>query len=413
MIEYQRRINTDNYLWCDDAVLIRIAGGKSALKQIRSDVNYDDYDYKSVLMLNGKPLVQGEFPVCPTCSALLARGYGIEKIDCKELQEIRDKINSDYTDIESAAANIAPLLDLLEDGYYVIADAKLYPTDGSTHYYANVPDKLSLHIASCEQFFNHDFLTAVGGFPAYLYPTQSNATLDIQRAEHYSETIDKANAPRAIAYYDTGFVCALLDGHHKAYAAAVKGCMLSSLVIIPMGGIFKQIGSPEEYAFFSEIMIPVKELPCFYGLKAGAFRQIEIETYPNQPIDEGGLCFAFYPTISELTGIYSAGEERTVITEDLIRQWVTAGTDEDRDKAKCVLLYYAKQHPAEAYMIARTIVLHAPDSLLFNDLMTESYRIIVRNKCEESEQIVLDYMIRHDKNSPAWDICSSYWGDAW
>lgn len=108
MVEYQRRIHTDSYLWCDVAALIRIAGGKAALKKISSNLNYDDDDYRSVLTLNGKPLVQGEYPICPTCSALLARGYGIEQIDCRELQDIRDKINAAYTGIESAVANLAP-----------------------------------------------------------------------------------------------------------------------------------------------------------------------------------------------------------------------------------------------------------------------------------------------------------------
>ncbi|MDE7121808.1 MAG: hypothetical protein K2O42_06570, partial [Oscillospiraceae bacterium] len=221
MIELQKTIDTDQYLWCRDAVLVRVIGGKSALTKIGSDYT-DDYTINSVLLLNGKPIVQGEYPICSTCSALLARGYGIENTDCEELQMIRKKINSDYVDLQTSVRNIEPILDLLDDGYYIIADAEIYPTDGSNHFFANVPDKLCHIKASCSTYYNHDFLTAVDGFPAFLYPTQSNAVLNPERADYYVDKIDKDNAPRAIAYYDNGFICALLDGHHKAYAAAKK-----------------------------------------------------------------------------------------------------------------------------------------------------------------------------------------------
>ena len=109
MIELHKIIDTDKYLWCRDAALIRVIDGKSALTKISSDYT-DDYNVNSVLLLNGKPIVQGEYPVCPPCSALLARGYGIEKIDCEELKTIRQKINSVYTDLQTSIRNIEPIL---------------------------------------------------------------------------------------------------------------------------------------------------------------------------------------------------------------------------------------------------------------------------------------------------------------
>ena len=38
-----------------------------------------------------------------------------------------------------------------------------------------------------------------------------------------------------------------------------------------------------------------------------------------------------------------------------------------------------------------------------------SYKVIVNHKCEEAEQIVLDYIVVHDSRSAAWEICNSYW----
>ena len=411
MIEIQMEINTENYLWCNEALLIRVKGGQSALTNISSDVDYDDYDVRSALMLNGKPLVQGKYPVCPTCSALLARGYGIEKIDCPELQFIRDKINEKYKGLRTAIRNITPILELLDDGFYIIADAKLYPTDGTDHYFANVPDSLSTVIATCCEYYDHVFLTTSGGFPAYLYPTQSNLALNTKRADHYLDVIDKDNAPRAIAYYHSGFICALLDGHHKAYAAAKKGCMLSALVIIPMGGTYRKHVDSEELAYFSEIMIPVKELSVDLGIKPRLKHHIQFENYHNPPVDDSDLIYRFYPTIEELTGIYAAEAEKLNITEDLVKQWIESNDTDDRYRLQAVLRYYAKKEPELAYMIAKKIIYLTPDNALFDELMYEAYRVVVDNKCDESEQIVLNYLVEHDNKCLAWEICCSYWED--
>ncbi len=411
MIEIQKTINAENYLWCNEAILVRVTGGRSALTTISSDVDYDDYDIKSVLMLNGKPLVQGEYPICPTCSALLARGYGIDNIDCPEIKGIRDRINSEYNGINNAIAALTPLLELLDDGYYVIADARLYPTDGTDRYFANVPDSLSTITATCCEYYNHEFLTTSGGFPAYLYPTQSNTALNTQRADDYLNVIDKDNAPRAIAYYHSGFVCALLDGHHKAYAAAKKGCMLSTLVIIPMDGTYRKHLEAEELACFSEITIPIKELTGYSGISPRSGQHIQFESYHNPPIYDSDLNLKFYPTIEELTGIYAAKAEKLTITEDLVKQWIKSNDTNDRYRLQAVLRYYAKKEPELAFMIAKIVIDHTYENAMFNDLLAVSYNIIVNNKCEESEQIVLDYMVKRNSKSLLWDLCSSYWED--
>ena len=408
MVEFQKVIDTEKYLWCRDAALVRVTGGRSVLTSIGSDYT-DDYTVNAVLLLNGKPIVQGEYPVCPTCSALLARGYGIENTDCEELQNIRDQINSSYVDLKTAVRNIEPILDLLDEGYYVIADSKIYPTDGNDHFFANVPDKLSRIAAACDMYYNHDFLTAVDGFPAFIYPTQSNAALDPERADFYLDIIDKDNAPRAIAYYDRGFICALLDGHHKAYAAAKKGCLLSTLVIIRMTGGCKVFDSSMEYACFSEIEIPIAELSSYNRERSPVCHDIKFEDFNNEPISESDLDLRFYPTVGELTGIYAAKLENSIITEELVEQWINSSDSDDQSRLKCVLQYYAKRSPQQAYNIAKTVVSMAPETERFNELTVIAYKIIASNKSSEAEQIVLDYIINHDNKSSAWDICNSYW----
>lgn len=408
MTEFQKMIDTGNHLWCREAALVRVTGGKKALTRINSGET-DDYTFRINLLLNGKPLMQGEYPVCQTCCALLARGYGIEKTDCEELKAIRDRINSDYTDLRTALDNIGPILDLLDDGYYVVADAKLYPTDGSGHFFMNVPDEMTDTDAACSDYYNSEFLTITQGFPAYIYPTQSNSSLDPERAANYLESIDKDTAPRAVAYYDYGFVCALLDGHHKAYAAAKKGCLLSTLVIIPLSCVGKDWKTQEECVYFADITLPAAELECLPRERQREKQEVTFESFHNEPVPETDLDLSLYPTAEELTGIYAAGAENLDVTPELAEKWLKSKDGDDRKRLRCVLRYYAKRAPERAFDIAKTVVTTAPETPAFTHLIILAYRIIAARKCGESEQIMVDYLINHENTDAAWEICNSYW----
>lgn len=62
-------------------------------------------------------------------------------------------------------------------------------------------------------------------------------------------------------------------------------------------------------------------------------------------------------------------------------------------------------------MIAKTVISLTPENAIFDHLLAESYRVIVKNKCEESEKIILNYMVEHDSKCLLWELCSSYWED--
>lgn len=405
-IKKLKHIDTNHCLWYDEAVLVKVNGGKGALTSIRSE--YDsDYHTKSQILLNGKPILQGNYPACPTCVALLARGYGIENTNTKELQIIRDKINSDYTDIDTAIDNISPILGLLKDGYYVIADTKLYPTAGDTHFFANVPDKLTINDASCNGYYNHIFYTVTGGFPAYIYPSQSNKCLMRNRAEMYLPKISKANAPRAIAYYNDGFISVLLDGHHKAYAAALMGVQLKTLVIIQMTGIYKShVNSDCQKVCFSTFTISAEEIPDFTDFLPVEIKDIRIEEFTNIPISEDDLHLECYPTIEELSGYYAADLENTVITNELIHRWLNSEDNVDRYKIKYALRYFERTDFETACQIARSVI--SQDSNHCNE-KSDAFRVLLKNRTPETEQLFIQYIVNHNPSDTYWSIANSYW----
>ena len=91
------------------------------------------------------------------------------------------------------------------------------------------------------------------------------------------------------------------------------------------------------------------------------------------------------------------------------RLWISSTDCDDKLRLECVLLYYAKRKPEDAYMIAKIVASEVPEAAPFDKLITLAYRVIANKKCEESEQIMLGYIIDHDSNSAAWEICNSYW----
>ncbi|MBO4866108.1 MAG: hypothetical protein J5582_05995 [Ruminococcus sp.] len=219
-------------------IVFSVSGGLGRLCNV-SAVCHEDYANNSITMLNGTPVVQSQEPWCPTCRSLLMAGYGIENADCPELREICDAVNADFIDIEHSFDILKPLLGLLNDGYYLLADAECIPTDGEGHFFWDIDPALKEYDAAVQMYYlleedGFDMYACESVEPIFLYPTQSAALYNSERAEYYRIHNDaNENAPRAIAYGGFYGISALLDGHHKAAAAALNGQRVKCLLIIP------------------------------------------------------------------------------------------------------------------------------------------------------------------------------------
>lgn len=177
------------------------------------------------LMFGNKPLFQfqGDEYYCPTCEKILRSGYQLEQTE----EFHNDVLNEENVPFSQALEAIEPLLGLLSDNYYVVLDTELYPTDGNGHLFWNVPNDESAMHGSCMYYHG----SGEWGFlrPHFTVATQSIEKLDRERVEYYREHPNS----RAIAYYMDGYMTALIDGHHKAMAAALNHTMVKTLVIVP------------------------------------------------------------------------------------------------------------------------------------------------------------------------------------
>ena len=197
---------------------------------------FSDGYYPTKIRLNGIPLVRINSPYCPTSNSLLATGYGIENAKCQELMEIQKEINADFISLENSIKAMESLLKLFETGFYLIAEAECYPTDGNGNFFWNVPNEFTDSPATGLAYLkDSDTDTSyVFNQPVYLYPTQTTDCYNEERVEYYIDKFNNEdnNEPRAIVYNFGGFINFVIDGHHKACAAALLGKPLKCLLII-------------------------------------------------------------------------------------------------------------------------------------------------------------------------------------
>ena len=185
-------LDVSQHFWCNDAILFEVVNGKGAFKwntQHIDDSSYGDR-YLSELLLNDKPILQVNQPGCPTCAGLLAVGYGIENLKCAELNAIADKANEPYKDLEQAFTTILPLLGLLKNGLYVLADCTVFPSDGEGHFFWNVPNEFTENATTAELVTKvDDGYDCISGIPAFLYPSQGTDSFNPDRAEYYKNLL--------------------------------------------------------------------------------------------------------------------------------------------------------------------------------------------------------------------------------
>ena len=211
----------------DNGLVFYVKNGKGLLR-----AKYGSAGGKGLcaLVFDGVPLIKfhGDEYLCPTCEKFVSAGYGLNMCENKELEELGEIINAPFVNIKKSFDDLKPLLGLLPTGYYTFSDEELFPTDGQGNFFWNVSNDPALNQATCPA---HDPQSFEWGkaIPKYILPTQSPKLFNPERVEHYRAKEDT----RAVAYhFDAGsYLCALLDGHHKATAAALNGKAQKTLVI--------------------------------------------------------------------------------------------------------------------------------------------------------------------------------------
>lgn len=375
----------------------------------------------SEIRLNNTPLVQINAPYCPTSNSLLATGYGIENAKCQELMEIQKEINADFISLENSIKAIEPLLKLFETGFYLIAKAECYPTDGNGNFFWNVPNKLTDSPATGLAYLRDTDTYCVFNQPVYLYPTQTTDCYDEKRVKYYIDKFNNAdnNEPRAIVYNFGGFINFIIDGHHKACAAALLGKPLKCLLIIK--GEYSQNYGEDNQIFlkFLSSNIRKEDIPIKYqrflkekeknwGLILINEGTVNKRQWENKYINSAKK----YPSLIEYaTKVDDLIYENIEINDELINYCLINFDIDSQVKARKIFRNLELLDVKKAKDFA---VRYAKASLkqeISNKLKLVIYNFLVNMKNNtEVEQIFIDYIVyNEDKDDPVLELINSYW----
>ena len=394
--------------------------GKGKLTVETGKSRHPDWEAPSKIKLNDVPLIQAKIPDCPTCSSLLATGYGIENANCKELLEIQEKINSDYINLETSINNMKPLLTLLESGFYLIADAICYPTDGENFFW-NVPNNLTENLTTAPAYLGEG--TYVFNQPVYLYPTQTTNSYNKDRVDYYIEKFRNSadNKPRAIVYNFEEFINFIIDGHHKACASTILKEPVSCILIIPdriYKNYYKNI-----CLNFSGILVDYKDIPKEYTqyIKKEKFspsqEKIEIKDgiVNNREWEKEYINSAkHYLSLLDYANIIDIMQDNEIEVNDIFIKNCLENFDKDSQVKMKKLLYLLKFTDIKK---AQEIALkYAKKTLREEEIDKELKKLIykillnVKNN-EEVENIFIDYIVYYsdNKEDPVLNIINSYW----
>ena len=383
-------------------------------------------DILSILTLNETPLLQMELPCCPTCAGLIAAGRGIENVNCAELEAISERINAPFESLEQSIRDLEPLLTLLKTGLYVIADAVCVPTDGDGSFFWAVQNEPTRHPATgmAVDMASDDY-DYYDGQPLYLYPSQSAARFDAARVDYYKPRIMQPDAPRAVAYTVTDSLNLLLDGHHKAAAAAALHRPVPCLLILPMSGIeysgkFGLSGKPKALLFHS-VQVRADGLPNKMVKNLIADRKVDF-TLSRQRIAPGKLigrdwedrflrAGGHYPAMRELAQMLSTG---CSFTEPVPEEWLQRHLAQpEREEAQRAIAGVIPIMELQADGRLRAIALQVAREFPPCRAQFFAYRALSRLKGDaEIEQLFVDYLVEHDDRHDALrEIVNGYWDE--
>ncbi|WAJ22337.1 hypothetical protein [Lacrimispora xylanolytica] len=205
-----------------DGVLVRVQNGKGILREV-----YSSYEGNQIwsLAMQDRPLIQfqGDEYFCPTCEKIVRSGYGMDQSFHLEMPDI-NKSKQEVLLID-AVRNLFPLLGLLKSGYYAILDTCLHPTDGNGHLFWESPYQ-GVSKGACMYYYGDGEWGNLR--PYFTIASEPIHKCNKERINYYREN----PGCRGIAYYMEGYLTTLLDGHHKALAAAIDGKDVNALVIM-------------------------------------------------------------------------------------------------------------------------------------------------------------------------------------
>jgi hypothetical protein len=384
--------------WGGSGIIFYVKNGKGLLSH-----KYGTYEDRGLLTLtyNNTPLIKfhsNEY-FCPTCEKLISAGYGLNMSDDYTINEMRRLFNSPFVSIENSFERLKPLLGLLRTGYYALVDVELYPTDGNGKFFWRINNTAISNKASCP-IYGGDGLWSEE-IPKYILPSQPPTLFNREAAEFYRKNYNY----RAIAYYMGGYLCSLIDGHHKAVASALEHRPLRTLVIIKANAAWhknKYLKESKGGISFNGVKLYKNEMitrlsKAIDSIEESIMTEEETEKYLSKVnIDFDKYEWdrdildseRYYPDVMTLARIEWAGG----ITVDRLNQIINHQVLMSDDEAlNLVTALSALNHPR-----FKEIAFHFGRSDEFVSIWTDIFKMLAKIKDEEVENFFVEYVINSE-----------------
>ena len=194
------------------AFLLFLANGSSNIKTVYRHVKDDGYSY---VLVNGIPILEWiTSNNCPTCEMLLKSGNA--EFDTTALSNIRSVTTLDLQqNPQSWYKVVLPILKLMQNGLYLVTYSEYFPTDGEGHLFWGEYES-----SKTAKSLNQGYWNIVDCKPSFLVASQSMNKFNPDR---YKMAKTSYSMNPGIAFHLDGQLSLLLDGHHRALAAAEAG----------------------------------------------------------------------------------------------------------------------------------------------------------------------------------------------
>lgn len=395
-----KMINDKPKEWNGNGIIFYVKNGKGLLYHA-----YGSYEDKGLYALTyaGIPLIKflGDEYFCPTCEKLVAAGYGLNMAEDNTLKEMRELFNIPFVSLEKSFINLKPLFGLLRTGYYALIDTELFPTDGNGNFFWRVNNIPVANKASCPVYEGGGEYRYSDTLPKYILPSQPPTQFNRDTANYYR----KNDGYRAIAYFFEGYLCTLLDGHHKAAAAALEHRTLKTLIIMPVSsgwekGInkgIKQGGLSFQGVnlYENEMNTKVSQILKAFGEnrmgkeEVGRYLEMINTEFDHYVWDKDILeSEKFYPDVVTLARLDWAG----AITEDRLNGIINMKDClTDTQALNLASALFAIGHPRFkeiSFFIARQNE--------YLSIWSDIYELLSKRKEEEIENFFIDYLVNAD-----------------
>ena len=370
----------------------------------QSDPMLDTY---LTLTLKGQPLAFIQTSGCPTCQSLLAAGYGLRS-DCLELRKAADAIAAPFAGLEDALEHLAPVTGLLAPGYYTLSLADCFPTDGSGHFFWDIPNGFTSSPATAETY-DPETYSVLPVFPRFLHPSQSTGKYDPRQVEAYRRQFREGKPlPPALAYCAFAYLSILLDGHHRACACALEGVplpclLLSSARFVGRDGDWKVVWPDGERETVPGVSIPLEQMHRCFPAPPSAPPPVPGELFRRQWEPEYRRAAARYPDTVEAGALALYGREALTL------EGIRALEDPLGSLVPPVLLSYFCRQPGTD---AKKLALLFAGKDVPPKLREAAFRVLASIKGDpEIEDLFVDYLVEcEQRDDPLRRIADGYWG---